>query len=205
MVRGSKSNNQHLRRIMKSKVLLLVLLLPVVAHAHPGHAGHEGDIGWGLAHPFTGFDHLLAALAVGLWAGLQKGASRVLPLGVFLGGAIMGMAGGYATGSFTGLETALAATVLLFGASLAGGFRLSGPLACAVAGACAFVHGWAHGAEAPVSGSMAALTGVTLGTALICGIGLGAAVILRARHTVLVRGIGAATTVIAAVMLARSF
>jgi urease accessory protein len=190
---------------MKTKLLITLLLLPALAHAHPGHAGHEGDIGWGLAHPFTGLDHLLAALAVGLLAGLRTGASRLLPLVIFLGTVALGMAGGHISGVFTGLETALAVTVLFFGFSLAGGFRMSGPLACSVAAACAFVHGWAHGVEAPATGSAVALLGVVLGTAAICAIGVGAASVLRAKHTQLVRGIGAATTVIAAVMLVRSF
>ncbi|MEK0448017.1 MAG: hypothetical protein RL088_285 [Verrucomicrobiota bacterium] len=190
---------------MKTKLIFTLLVLPALAHAHPGHAGHEGDIGWGLAHPFTGLDHLLAALAVGLWAGLRTGTSRLLPLAAFLGSAVLGMAGGLVAGGFTGLETALAATILFFGCSLACGFRMSGTLACSVAAACAFVHGWAHGAEAPATGAIAALLGVVLGTAAICSLGLGAASILRARHTLVVRGIGAATTVIAAVMLVRSF
>jgi urease accessory protein len=190
---------------MKMKLLALVVLLPALAHAHPGHAGHEGDIGWGLAHPFTGLDHLLAALAVGLWAGLRNGASRVLPVALFIASAMVGMACGLATGAFTGLETALAGTVLFFGASLAGGFRMSGPLACSVAAACAFIHGWAHGAEAPASGSAASLVGMAVGTAVICGVGLSAAAVLQAQHKVLIRGIGAATTLVAAVLMARSF
>ena len=190
---------------MKPKLLILLLLLPVLAHAHPGHAGHEGDIGWGLAHPLTGIDHLLAALAVGLWAGLHDRATRWLPPVAFLGGALLGIVGGWISGAFTGMETALAATVLLFGASLAGGFRASGPLACGVAGACAFVHGWAHGAEAPVAGNVSGyFAGVLLGTAAICAAGFFAATLLRTRHVLLARGIGAATTVIAALLLVRS-
>jgi urease accessory protein len=190
---------------MKTKLLITLLLLPALVHAHPGHAGHEGDIGWGLAHPFTGIDHLLAALAVGLWAGLHDRSSRWLPPLAFVGGAILGIAGGWISGAFTGLETALAATVLLFGGSLAGGLRLSGPLACGVAGACAFVHGWAHGAEAPAGGNVAAyFAGVILGTAAICTAGYVAALLLRGRHVLIARGIGAASTAIAASLLVRS-
>lgn len=190
---------------MKLKLLFSLLLFPVLAHAHPGHAGHEGDIGWGLAHPFTGIDHLLAALAVGLWAGLHDRTARWLPPLAFIGGAFLGILGGWASGVFTGMETALAGTVLLFGASLAGGFRVSGPLACGVAGACAFVHGWAHGAEAPATGNVAAyFLGVLAGTAAICVAGFFAASLLRQRHALVARGIGAASTAIAASLLVRS-
>ena len=193
------------RNIMKTKLLITLLLLPALVHAHPGHAGHEGDIGWGLAHPFTGLDHLLAALVVGLWAGLRKGASRFLPLVIFPASAALGMIGGFKTGTFTGLETVLAATVFVLGFTLSGKLRFSAPVACGVTAACAFVHGWAHGAEAPATGSAMALFGIVLGTAVICSVGLGAASLLRTRHTLFVRGIGAATAIIAAAMLVRSF
>lgn len=183
----------------------MLLLFPALAHAHPGHAGHEGDIGWGLAHPFTGLDHLLAALALGLWAGLHDRNSRWLPVAAFLVGAMLGIFGGLFSGTFTGLETALAATVILFSASLTGGFRVSTPLACGVAGACAFIHGWAHGAEATFAGGIASYcTGVLLGTALICVTGVAMARLLCERHILLARSIGAVSTIVAAGLLVRS-
>lgn len=190
---------------MKTKLLITLLILPALAHAHPGHAGHEGDIGWSLAHPFTGFDHLLAALALGLWAGLHDRNSRWLPVAAFIGANAVGMIGGLMTGAFTGIETALAVTVVLFSASLAGGFRASAPLACGIAAACALIHGWAHGSEAPSSANMAAYCGgVLAGTLAICGTGLGMARLLRKRHILVARGIGALSTLIAAGMLLRS-
>ncbi len=190
---------------MKTKLFITLLLLPALAHAHPGHAGHEGDIGWGLAHPFTGFDHLLAALALGLWAGLHDKNSRWLPVAAFIGATAAGMLGGLLTGSFTGIETALAVTVVLFSSSLAGGFRASAPLACGIAAACALIHGWAHGSEAPSSASMAAYCGgVLAGTLAIFGLGMGMARLLRERHGLVARGIGVLSTLIAAGMLVRS-
>ena len=47
---------------------LLLLLASGTALAHPGH---DGGLAAGLAHPFTGLDHLLAMVAVGLWAAQQ--------------------------------------------------------------------------------------------------------------------------------------
>jgi urease accessory protein len=53
----------------------LALLFPVLAQAHPGH-----DVTWdfsgGFAHPLSGWDHLLAMTAVGLWASQLGGRAR---------------------------------------------------------------------------------------------------------------------------------
>src|SRR5687767_15457481 len=76
----------------------LLALFAGTASAHPGHAGHEiTGVGWGLAHPFTGLDHLLAMIAVGLWAAQIGGrALWLLPLSfvtsMAVGGAL-GMSG----------------------------------------------------------------------------------------------------------------
>ena len=78
-----------LKRILGAIALLLA---PAVAFAHPGH----GDNGWiaGISHPIGGLDHLLAMVAVGLWAAQQQGAARwALPctfVGTMLLGVILG-------------------------------------------------------------------------------------------------------------------
>ena len=43
-----------------------LLLIPALAEAHPGHSG--AGFTHGFAHPLGGADHLLAMVAVGLWA-----------------------------------------------------------------------------------------------------------------------------------------
>ena len=57
-----------LKRILGAMALLLT---PAIALAHPGH-GDNGLIA-GIGHPIGGLDHLLAMLAVGLWAAQQQG------------------------------------------------------------------------------------------------------------------------------------
>jgi hydrogenase/urease accessory protein HupE len=65
-----------------------VKFLPLVALALAGlispalaHSGHAGGLAAGLAHPFTGLDHMLAMVAVGLWASqLGRPAIVMLPL-----------------------------------------------------------------------------------------------------------------------------
>src|SRR5262249_61821208 len=49
---------------------LLATCAPALAHTGLEHAGSFAS---GFAHPWTGLDHVLALLAVGLWAGLTGG------------------------------------------------------------------------------------------------------------------------------------
>lgn len=58
------------------KFLLTIFLLGASsgAFAHPGH--NVSGFGAGLMHPVSGLDHLLAMLAVGLWAA-QDGVRKV--------------------------------------------------------------------------------------------------------------------------------
>ena len=103
----------------------------------------------GLAHPFTGFDHMLAMVAVGLWASQIGGrALWLLPLTfpvVMAVGAVLGMSGV----ALPWVEAGIAASVLVLGAAVA-------LCAAAVARgqrsadrAFALLHGYSHGIELP--------------------------------------------------------
>lgn len=63
---------------MRKFILASLLLLPVIAHAHPGHAGQEHSLGFlaGALHPFTGMDHMLGILAAGWLMGFLPGRLR---------------------------------------------------------------------------------------------------------------------------------
>jgi urease accessory protein len=123
---------------------LVTLLTPAAALAHDGHAfGFAG----GVLHPLTGADHLLAMLAVGLWAGVLGGrAVWALPLAfvaALASGAVLGLSGLV----LPGVEPGILASVVVLGAFAALALRL--PLGVAVAGVAGFglLHGMAHGAE----------------------------------------------------------
>ena len=74
--------------LRKSVFAIALFLSPAMAFAHAGH-DHSGVMA-GLAHPVFGLDHLLAMLAVGLWAAQQSGAARwALPL-TFVGSMLIG-------------------------------------------------------------------------------------------------------------------
>ncbi len=89
---------------------LALLLVPTLALAHPGH-GDNGLIA-GISHPLGGLDHLLAMLAVGLWAAQQKGAARwALPC-AFVGTMLIGGVLGFEGLNLPALESGNAASVL---------------------------------------------------------------------------------------------
>jgi len=142
------------------------------ALAHPGHAGGDSLMA-GLAHPFSGLDHLLAMTAVGLWAGLSFPRRWwALPasfVGFMLAGFVLGQAGG----PLPLIEAAIA--VSLVGLGLAVWLQLKPPaaLGAAVVALFALVHGYAHGQELPAGGDgLRFALGFGLSTAVLHGLGL---------------------------------
>jgi urease accessory protein len=72
--------------------VLIVVAFPSLALAHVG-VGPTSGVWNGLAHPITGLDHILAMLAVGLWAARRGGrAIWMLPMAfvtVMVGGGLL--------------------------------------------------------------------------------------------------------------------
>ena len=149
-------------------LLATALLLPLPAFAHVGDGLHHGLLA-GFVHPFSGADHLLAMVMVGLWAGLLGGRARLaLPAG-FLAGMAGGALLGFAGVALPGVEAGILASVIVLGALAA--LALRPPLALGVALAAGFglLHGHAHGTEM-LAGP--AFLGMLAGTALLHAAGL---------------------------------
>ncbi len=150
------------------------------ALAHPGHV--TGGLGSGAAHPFLGLDHLLAMVAVGLWAVRAEGAGPVLwrlPAG-FLAAMAVGIGAGMAGLSVPGMESGMALSVIALGLAVALALRPGTTAALAIVAAFGVVHGVAHGAEMPAAAApLAYAAGALLGTAALHGIGLGLGLSLR--------------------------
>jgi urease accessory protein len=187
------------------KLLLLsalVLALPVFAHAHPGHDGH--DLTWsfstGLGHPLSGWDHLLAMIAVGLWAALLGGRARWLVPAAFVGTMMIGAIGGRLGLSLPGIEQGIAASLLVLGLLIAFSVRLPAALSMGVVALFALFHGWAHGAEMPAMN-----TGLTYGAGFVLatvllhatGLGLGSLLQKQSKAMQIAGGIVAATGLVA--------
>lgn len=131
-------------------VLLTILGLP--AEAHLLDASHAGAV-QGFAHPFSGLDHILAMVAVGLWAAqIGRRARWVLPLAFPLAmaaGGLLGMSGV----TLPGIETGIAASVALLGLLVALAAKPQLPMAIGLVALFALFHGHAHGAELPAAAS----------------------------------------------------
>lgn len=146
-----------------------------VAFAHTGE-GYLSGFGYGFMHPFGGFDHLLAMVAVGLWATQVGGrAAWVVPLAfvsaMALGG-ILGMSG--VSLPFT--ESGILTSVVLLGALILLAIRPPLWIGAGLGGLFAVFHGQAHGTEMPVSVSgLEYALGFMVATALLhlAGVGLG--------------------------------
>jgi urease accessory protein len=154
----------------------LLLALPALAHAHPGHEGHEltWSFNGGFAHPLSGWDHLLAMIAVGLWAAQLGGRARWLVPAAFVGVMTLGAIAGQAGLMIPGLEQGIAASVLVFGLLIAAAVRLPVAAGMALVGVFAIFHGLAHGAELPATaGGLSYGAGFIAATALLHAAGVG--------------------------------
>ncbi|NPD16741.1 HupE/UreJ family protein [Xinfangfangia sp. D13-10-4-6] len=149
------------------------MTLPGAAFAHPGHTETSG-LASGFLHPVTGPDHLLAMLAVGLIAALCGGRMLwALPV-TFVGAMLAGAGPGLAGLALPGVEIWILGSVIVLGL-LAAIPSTALPHSLLLAGTALFglFHGYAHGAEAPTTGSLTGyLIGFTLATAALHGIGI---------------------------------
>lgn len=165
------------RRLAKATTLLTPWLWVGAAHAHTGHV--EATLWSGLVHPF-GLDHLLAMVAVGVWAMLalpreQRWAGPLAFMAALVIGALLGAAG---LGTSL-LEPAIALSVASMGVLLFMSRQaLPKALGLSVVATIGALHGLAHGAEAPAGGMAAYALGFLLTTAALHlgGMGLGLSV-----------------------------
>ena len=148
---------------------MLLITLSTLAQAHPGHGLDSAYAGF--MHPLSGWDHLLVMLAVGLWAGKLGGKARwQLPATFMLlmtAGAVLGLYGL----TFSGVETAIAATVMAMGLLIVFSLPITPVLRIGLIGIFALMHGMAHGTELSNQG-LQAMAGMLLATGLLHGLGV---------------------------------
>lgn len=165
------------------RVILLspIFLLPSLAQAHPGF-GSAGGFANGLAHPFTGWDHLAAMIAVGLWAAQRGGrALWMIPVAfvsVMTLGGFLGMAGL----ALPFVEKGIVASLLILGVLIAASLRLPLLLCVFLVGVFALFHGHAHGTEMPAT-AMGLVYGLGFVVATATLHLMGIALVLFARQT----------------------
>ena len=165
---------------MKTKILLLfaLLLSSTNLFAHP-LIGSQSGFSNGFFHPLSGLDHILAMLAVGIWAAQMGGKAKwIIPI-TFVGIMSVGGMLGMNNISLPFAEIGILVSVIVLGVLILAGVRLPMLVSTVLVGVFALCHGHTHGTELPAaaSGVMYA-AGFALTTIVLhlSGIGFGTAV-----------------------------
>lgn len=167
--------------VRAASLTLLAGFMPTLAYAHPGHAG---GLAHGLAHPFTGLDHLCAMVAVGLWAAQMGGRQALLVPFFFV--VIMAQGGllGMTAIAVPFAETGIVLSLLVLGLLVAAAVRLPLALSAGIVGMFALFHGYAHGVEMPRGDSaLAYFSGFVLASVLLSLSGYSLGLLLRTHMT----------------------
>ena len=173
-----------MRRTLTVGSLATVLLAPAMAWAHP--QGPSTTLVEGFMHPLMGLDHVLAMIAVGVWAA-QMGARAVWAVpaafcAAMLAGGVLGLIGVEPPA----VEPLVAATVLALGILIMSGFRAAVVEGALLAAAFAVFHGAAHMAQVPATANLFIYgAGFLAATVLLHLIGIFAAFAVRCRNNVL--------------------
>ena len=156
----------------------LAVAAPTIAFAHPS-IGQAHDLVHGFVHPLTGLDHVIAMLAVGVFAAQLGGRALWLVPATFI--AVMAAAGiaGMIGVAVPYVETGIAVSVIVLGAVIAFAVRVPVAIAMAIVGLFAIFHGHVHGTETPESASGILFgLGFVAATAILHAIGIGFGVLI---------------------------
>lgn len=153
----------------------LLFLAPIATSAHTGVTATSGFL-HGALHPLTGLDHMIAMIAVGIWAyQLGRKSLWIVPtsfVSIMIIAGILGMSGV----AIPLVEQGIIFSILTLGLLIAAAKKLPPWLSIIIVGLFAIFHGHAHGSEIPAlaSGASYAL-GFAIATASLhlLGIGIG--------------------------------
>jgi urease accessory protein len=149
----------------------------MIAHIQGGAAA---GFAAGFAHPISGWDHVLAMVAVGLW-GAQLGppALWLLPVAFPIMMAFGGMLGLLGV-PLPGVELGIAASAVALGILEAAEARPRLGVAFAVVAFFAVFHGHAHGTELqPGTSALAYSLGFVASTGCLHGVGIAIGLVHR--------------------------
>jgi urease accessory protein len=170
------------RRLQQAAILVLLALAALTPTGADAHIVKGEAIGFasGFLHPISGWDHIIAMVAVGLW-GAQLGQPAIwalpvtFPLVMAFGG-FLGLIGVTVPGS----ELGIALSGVCLGAAVLTQFRPPLWVAAALVGTFGLFHGYAHGHELP-PGQNALLysAGFILATGLLHATGIAIGLVHR--------------------------
>lgn len=163
-----------MRRPVIALTTLSLLAMSPAAFAHPGHLVGSGFTA-GLLHPFTGLDHLLAMIAVGLWAAQRGGRYLFVIPASFVAMMAVGAVAGVSGIALPMVEPGILGSLVVFGLLIALDARMPLAAGMAIIGGFALFHGYAHAVEMPAHASLAVFgSGMLLGSVVLHLLGIGA-------------------------------
>lgn len=162
-----------MKRLSISAGLFAVFSTPAFAHLDPAE---HGSFAAGFSHPLFGLDHILAMVAVGLWAALlANGKDRrsiwLVPT-AFVATMIAGFMVALAGLGLPFVEPVIAASVVVIGLLALVALQVPTPVGMAMVGFFAFFHGYAHGGELGEAGAWPFMAGFATATALLHAAGI---------------------------------
>ncbi|WOS61733.1 HupE/UreJ family protein [Sinorhizobium fredii] len=190
---------------MKTRMLIAAAALgasaaPAFAHLDPAE---HGALAAGLSHPFFGADHVLAMVAVGLWAAQIGGRALWAVPAAFVAMMAVGFGLALAAVPLPFVEPAILASVVALGLIVAMAVRFDVAPAAAIVGIFALFHGHAHGGELGPAGAWSFAMGFIIATALLhaTGVGLGIALARLSSNGTLACLLGGVTALAGAALI----
>ncbi len=195
------------RNVIRSAGALALCLAASAASAHSGShfaiaSTEAAGLLQGFLHPFTGVDHLLALLTVGVWSAWSGHRSWVVPLAFvncMLLGALMGMSGL----APSGLEPLLAGSLVVLGVLLAVRQAVATSGAGLMLAGFGLLHGVAHGLEFGPQATLDLPLGMLASSLVLMAAGVLAGGALRQANRVWQRLGGGSVALLGGVLLAQ--
>jgi urease accessory protein len=165
-----------MKRLIAAAALLFASAAPALAHLDPGE---HGSLAAGFSHPLYGVDHILAMVAVGVWAAMIGGRAVWAVPATFVSLMAVGFAASFFGVPLPYVEPAILASIVAFGLLIALAAPIPAGLVLTVTGFFAVFHGYAHGSELGSAGAFAFGSGFLIATAVLhaAGAGFGIAIL----------------------------
>lgn len=181
-----------LKRLSATAAILAIATVPAFAHLDPAE---HGSFMAGVTHPLSGADHMLAMIAVGLWAAQIGGRARGAVPAAFVSLMALGFVLALVGAPLPFVEPGILASVIGLGMLVALTIRVPTATSAVIVGVFALFHGHAHGGELGTATALTFGLGFIASTALLHGMGVGLGALLGGRSHLVTRVAGVATAV----------
>lgn len=180
------------KRLSISAAVLAAMTAPAFAHVNPAE---RGSFMTGFSHPFSGADHVLAMVAVGLWAAQMGGRAKWIVPASFVSMMAVGFLLAMNNVYLPFVEPGILASVVGLGLLVALAVKIPMVASAAAVGIFALFHGHAHGGELGAATPLSFALGFVVATAILHAVGLGLGMTIASRNQTLTRVLGALTAV----------